>query len=1373
MGADLILYFLIVIFCGNLVVAKDGQCSMYGDCGPAEAGSSKHLNCKYNGPAKPLTDPDGLKILETYCPELITGNNTLTCCDTTQLRTLQANLGVPQQMLLRCPSCFRNFLNLYCYTTCSPNQNNYVTIDYVKPDIPTGNKEAAVATHYYISENFANGMFNSCKDVQMPSANQKALNILCGHTAAECTPQKWLDFMGDTSNGQTPFRITFVIGNTATPPPGTNVTLHPMDAMTSKCSERAFNKSACSCQDCAASCAPIPSPPPTEIESTILGLDTWYFVMGLLYIVFLIVFFTSYLVSYFLCEPQQEQNSFTTVYQNGTHGNGTTNMDGSHSEKNHNQTKYNSEAIVQLSDISFMEKLGAAMERILQRTFTRWGACCARHPVLVIVLGVIIAGGLSAGIALFKVTTNPVELWSSSNSRARQEKDYFDSHFGPFYRIEQLVITRPNNHSKYRHPLPPPAPSTAYVNYSNLFDKEFLHMLLDMQLEIEALTATYNNKTVKLEDICFKPLAPDNNNCATQSVLEYWQKNHTTLDKVIMDEWGFTVMADFIDHFEYCVSAPASTQDTKGLNISCLAVDSAPTFPWVVMGGYDSTNYKNSTAFVITFLVNNHLKDEDNEKAKAWEKVLISYLQSKQDHPNMTISFSTERSIEDELNRESQSDVLTILISYLIMFGYITLTLGQYGSCDNPARLLIDSKITLGLSGVTIVLLSVAASLGTYSYFGIPATLIIIEVVPFLVLAVGVDNIFILVQTYQRDTRLRDESLEEQIGRIVGRVGPSMLLSSSAESIAFFLGALTDMPAVRVFSLYAALAVLFDFLLQITVFIGLMTLDARRQEDSRFDVICCTKLSSSKLEKQEGWLFYLNKNFYAPFVLHIFVRPFIVVVFTLYFFGSVAVLHKIGVGLDQKLSMPDDSYVLNYFGNLSEYLHVGPPVYYVVREGHNYTSLDGENALCGGNGCPQESLVGQIYTASKQANYTYIAQPTSSWIDDFFDWLSPGGNPPCCRLFNNGSFCTATEPVNSSLSSVCPVKTLPDGRPSEEDFTKYLPMFLKDNPGVKCSKGGHAAYGSGVNLIKNKSNVGATYFMTYHTILKTSADYIKALKEARAIGDNITKTMQLSQSNSSVYPYSVFYVYYEQYLTVVDDTILNLGLCLVAIFVVTFILLGFDFISALLVVLTVLMIVIDICGMMYVWDIDLNAITLVNLVMAVGIAVEFCAHIVRAFAISLKPSRIERAEEALANMGSSVFSGITLTKLGGIIVLAFAKSQLFQVFYFRMYLGMVVFGASHGLIFLPVLLSYIGPPLNKAKLYEEQQKNKSQFIDSSGKEYDEPAIHSSQRHLVSDNPPDYWKVTGNNTSNNGHNAYENCGFKHTEVENHMPPSTRL
>ena len=49
--------------------------------------------------------------------------------------------------------------------------------------------------------------------------------------------------------------------------------------------------------------------------------------------------------------------------------------------------------------------------------------------------------------------------------------------FSPFYRTEQLIISRPNNDTKYKHMLPPPAPSAAYLNYSNLLDKAFLHMV--------------------------------------------------------------------------------------------------------------------------------------------------------------------------------------------------------------------------------------------------------------------------------------------------------------------------------------------------------------------------------------------------------------------------------------------------------------------------------------------------------------------------------------------------------------------------------------------------------------------------------------------------------------------------------------------------------------------------------------------------------------------------------------------------------------------------------------------------------------------------------------------------------------------------------
>lgn len=42
------------------------------------------------------------------------------------------------------------------------------------------------------------------------------------------------------------------------------------------------------------------------------------------------------------------------------------------------------------------------------------------------------------GIKYLNITTNPVELWAAPNSRARLEREFFDSKFDPFYRIEQV-----------------------------------------------------------------------------------------------------------------------------------------------------------------------------------------------------------------------------------------------------------------------------------------------------------------------------------------------------------------------------------------------------------------------------------------------------------------------------------------------------------------------------------------------------------------------------------------------------------------------------------------------------------------------------------------------------------------------------------------------------------------------------------------------------------------------------------------------------------------------------------------------------------------------------------------------------------------------
>ena len=46
--------------------------------------------------------------------------------------------------------------------------------------------------------------------------------------------------------------------------------------------------------------------------------------------------------------------------------------------------------------------------------------------------------------------------------------------------------------------------------------------------------------------------------------------------------------------------------------------------------------------------------------------------------------------------------------------------------------------------------------------------------------------------------------------------------------------------------------------------------------------------------------------------------------------------------------------------------------------------------------------------------------------------------------------------------------------------------------------------------------------MSYHTILKGSTDYISALKYARVIGDNLTKTLDLD--GVEIFPYRCAFV---------------------------------------------------------------------------------------------------------------------------------------------------------------------------------------------------------------------------------------------------------
>lgn len=466
--------------------------------------------------------------------------------------------------------------------------------------------------------------------------------------------------------------------------------------------------------------------------------------------------------------------------------------------------------------------------------------------------------------------------------------------------------------------------------------------------------------------------------------------------------------------------------------------------PNLVLGRLDPGNdgkeklpWTQAGAALLTFVLNNHVDERANEDAVVWERNLVFFLKKVKlidlaysEHRfeealameatlgasvNVSLinfSFSTESSIEDELTRETTMDIMTIVVSYILMFIYVSISLGRWKSV-NFMRVLIDSKFCLGIAGVVIVLASVSMSMGLLSMLGVKATLIIAEVIPFLVLAVGVDNIFILVNTFQRlsssHSRLfsPDKSddtlffvplpaipLDIRVAKTLSEVGPSILLSSLCSCVAFGTGYWVSMPAVSIFSLYASVSVLCNFLLQLLCFVALMVLDARRYESNRFDCIPCVGVDvdclhyEDPVKSRESLMERFVRHYYAPFILNSRVRFVVVLLFlTLFCALGVANVRKVELGLDQKSALPKDSYLIDYFVSLEEDLEVGPPLYFVVIADDpripsllNIETIEAQRRICGKFlDCDAFSL-GRLLELEFQHPLSTIATPSANWF---------------------------------------------------------------------------------------------------------------------------------------------------------------------------------------------------------------------------------------------------------------------------------------------------------------------------------------------------------------------------------------------------------
>ncbi|KAK4302905.1 hypothetical protein Pmani_025047 [Petrolisthes manimaculis] len=610
-----------------------------------------------------------------------------------------------------------------------------------------------------------------------------------------------------------------------------------------------------------------------------------------------------------------------------------------------------------------------------------------------------------------------------------------------------------------------------------------------------------------------------------------------------------------------------------------------------------------------------------------WEKELIKAVLNETKRPNGISLYLMAASSFGMISGDTIiGDAQYLAVGFGVVFIYIQVMLGKFN--------MVEQRPVLSLMGLTCVGMSIFVSYGICSVIGEPFGPVN-NVLPFLLLGLGIDDMFVIMQAWNN---LKHEEkklqLTQRIGCALKHAGVSITVTSLTDFAAFAIGSSTVLPALKSFCIYAAVGIAAVYFFQATFFVAWFALDQRRIEDHRHGFFWCWKIKNWTPNQCS------QKDLCQTFFGEVYAKILFKLPVKICILGLTAALLSVSAWglstLRQEFNpiwfLPQSSYLFKFFMKQEQY----------------YPTVGERGTIYFGDMINIEELPKIDDLMENMENNSYISEVDSWYLKYKQYWKK------------------------QNVDVLEPNQT-------EEKFLDHLGKFLHSPSGSRY-RVSNFVFNDTISCTEPAPYILASSIEYKHLPLSSSWEKITAMDQL--------KEMILSQNFSGfVSSYARVYSGWETDKIIEMELYRNMGLAMLVVFLVTLLLIA-NLAASLMVLLCVLLTLIEVGALMAWWGLTIDTVSCIDIVLAIGLCVDYAAHVAHAFMIQ-PGTRDQRARNAVANIGPAVLNGGFSTFLA-FVFLANSDSHVFSTF-FKIFFGVVLFGLYHGLVFLPVLLSMVGP----------------------------------------------------------------------------------